>query len=320
MIYKILTVPIDSIDSDDDAYVITTAGILTPLLESIRTVGLINPPLLKRRNDKRYRIVCGRRRFSCCRKLGWSELPAHIVPDSFVDVDCLTLAISDNRSHRSLNLIEQSRGIVKLSHLLPEENRFKTICSLLDLPLNQKVFQKIKGLSRLPATVQNGILQGELSFEGAVALLPFEPSEQIAFFELFKGLNLSQSKECELITLIDEIAGHKAVSLIEIIKSKPILEIMDVKNRNRSDKTRNVRAYLKRMRFPALTEAEDRFIAHLKHLRLGNSIQLSPPPYFEGSTYKLHFSFKSLEELQQQLEFLAKSAEKPTFCKIMKKE
>jgi hypothetical protein len=190
----------------------------------------------------------------------------------------------------------------------------------LDIPLNQKVFQKIKGLSRLPAAVQNGILQGELSFEGAVALLPFEPSEQIAFFELFKGLTLSQSKECELITLIDEIARHKAVSPIEVIKSEPILEIMDEKDCNRSDKTRKVRTCLKRMRFPAVTEAEERFIAHLKRLRLGNSIQLSPPPYFEGSTYKLHFSFKSLEELKQQLEFLARSAEKPAFRKIMQKE
>lgn len=320
MIYKSLVIPIDSIDPEDDAYVITTEGILPPLLESIRTVGLINPPLLQKRNDQRYRIICGRRRILCCQKLGWAELPVRIAPDSFADVDCLTLAISDNRSHRSLNLIEQSRGIVKLSNLLSEENHFKTICLLLDIPLNQKVFQKIKGLSRLPAAVQNGILRGELSFEGAVALLPFDPLEQIVFFELFKGLSLSQSKECEIITLIDEIARHKAVSPIEVIQSEPIRAIMDEKNRDRSDKTRKVRTCLKRMRFPAITEAESQFTAHLKRLRLGNSIQLSPPPYFEGSTYKLCFSFKSLEELKQRLECLAKSSEKQAFHKIMQKE
>lgn len=320
MIYKSLTVPIDNIDLDDDAYLITTEGILPPLLESIRTVGLINPPLLKKRNDQRYRIICGRRRILSCQKLGWSELPARIAPDTLADVDCLKLAISDNRSHRSLNLIEQSRGIVKLTPLLPEEDRFKTTCLLLNIPLNQKVFQKIKGLSTLPDAVQNGILQGELSLEGAVALFPFGPLEQIAFFELFKGLNLSQSKECELITLIDEIARHEAVSPIEVIESEPILEIMGEKGRNRSEKTRKVRACLKHMRFPAVMEAEDHFFANLKRLKLGNSIQLSPPPYFEGTTYKLHFSFKSLEELKQQLEVLTKSAKKPAFRRIMQKE
>ena len=320
MIYESLRVPIDSIDLEDDAYMITTAGSLRSLLESIRIGGLINPPLVKKRHDKCYRIVCGRRRILCCQVLGWSELSAYVVPDSLDDLHCLKLAISDNRSHRSFNLIEQSRGIVKLTCLLPEEDRFHAICLLLDIPFNQNVFNKIQGLSKLPRSVQNGILQGELSLEGAVTLFPFEPSEQIAFFELFKELNLSQRKECELITLIDEIAKREAVPPIEVIKSKPVLDIISEKHDNRSEKTRKVRLYLKRKRFPLVTETEDRFFTHLKHLKLGNSIQLSPPPYFEGNTYKLRLSFKSLEELKQQLEVLAKSAEKPAFRSMIQKE
>lgn len=320
MIYKSLTVPIDSIDLEDDAYMITTAGDLRPLLESIRIGGLINPPLVKKRHDKRYRIVCGRRRILCCQMLGWSEISAYVVPDILDDLHCLKLAILDNRSHRPLNLVEQSRGIVKLTRLLPEENRFQTICLLLDIPLNQDVFNKIQGLSKLPRSVQNGILQGDLSFEGGVALLPFEPLEQMAFFELFKKLNLSQRKECELITLIDEIAKCEAVPPIKVIQSKPVLDIISEKDDNRSEKTRKIRLYLKRKRFPLVTETEDRFFTHLKHLKLGNSIQLSPPPYFEGNTYKLRLSFKSLEELKQQLEVLAKSAEKPAFRRMIQRE
>ncbi len=313
MTYKSLTVPIDKIDLDDDAYVISTEGVSQPLLESIKAVGLINPPLLKKRKDQRYKIICGRRRILGCKELGWSELSACIAPDTLSDLDCLKIAISDNRSHRSFNLIEQSRGIEKLAPLLPEKDCFKTICCLLNIPLNRKVFQKIKGLSKLPGLIQKGILQGELSLEGAVALFSFEPLEQAAFFELFKGLNLSQNKERELITLIDEIARREAISPIEVIMSDPIREIMDERDRNRPEKTRKVRDYLKHRRFPAITEAEDRFFANLKSLNLGSSIQLTPPPYFEGSTYTVRLSFNSPEELKQQLETLGKAAEKPEF-------
>ncbi|MBW2646774.1 MAG: ParB N-terminal domain-containing protein [Deltaproteobacteria bacterium] len=314
--YKSLTVPIDKIDLDDDAYVISTDGVSQPLLESIKAVGLINPPLLKKRKDQRYRIICGRRRILCCQ----DELLVHIAPDTLSDLDCLKIAISDNRSHRALNLIEQSRGIEQLTPHLPEQNRFKTICQLLDIPLNQKVFQKIAGLSTLPKPIQKGILQGELSLEGAVALFPFEPLEQVAFFELFKGLNLSQSKECELITLVDEIARREAVSPIDVITSDPIRNIMAEKERNRPEKTREVRAFLKSRRFPALSEAEDRFFANLKRLNLGNSTQLSPPPSFEGTTYTVRISFKSQKELKQQLEALGKTAAQPAFQKIIAKE
>lgn len=320
MTYKSLTVPIDSIDLDDDAYTISIEGVSHPLLESIKTVGLINPPLLKKRQDQRYRIVCGRRRIWCCNELGWSEVSARIVSDTLSDLDCLKIAISDNRSHRSFNLIEQSYGIERLAPLLPEANRFETICPLLNIPLNQKVFQKIKGLTTLPKSLQKGILRGDLSLEGAVALFPFEPLEQVAFFELFKGLNLSQNKECELITLIDEIAQREAISPIEVITSEPIRAIVGERDRSRPAKTRKVRDHLKRRRFPALTEAEDRFFANLKRLNLGNSIQLTPPPYFEGATYTVRLSFKNPEELKEQLETLGKSAETPAFQKMIGKE
>ncbi|MFH1673132.1 MAG: ParB N-terminal domain-containing protein [Pseudomonadota bacterium] len=318
--YKSLTVPIDSIDLDDDAYTTSIEGVTHPLLESIKTVGLINPPLLKKRKDQRYRIICGRRRILCCQELGWTELSAHIAPDTLSDLDCLKIAISDNRSHRSLNLIEQSRGIEQLTRHITEQNRFKTICQLLDIPLNQKVFHKVAGLSTLPKPIQKGILKGELSLEGAVALFPFEPLEQVAFFELFKGLNLSQSKERELITLVDEIARREAISPIDVITSDPIRDIMAEKERNRPEKTREVRAFLKSRRFPALLEAEDRFFANLKHVNLGNYIHLSPPPFFEGATYTARLSFKSLEELKEQLESLGKAAAQPAFQKIIAKE
>lgn len=320
MTYASLTIPIAQIDLTDDTYVISTEGDLRPLLESIATVGLINPPLLKKRKDHRYRIVCGRRRILCCQELGLTELSARIAPDTLSDLECLKIAISDNLSHRLFNLIEQSRGIAKLASLLPQKNRFKAICLLLNIPVNQKVFQKIKGLITLPAPIQKGILQGELSFEGAVALFPFEPLEQVGFFELFKGLNLSQSKECELITCIDEIARREVIAPIEVITSKQIRAIMDDKGRNRPEKTRKVRDYLKRRRFPTLTKAEDRFLVNLKSLKLGNSIQLSAPPYFEGTSYTVRLSFKTLEELKQQLEVLGKAAEKPAFQKIIQKQ
>ncbi|MDL1978257.1 MAG: ParB N-terminal domain-containing protein [Deltaproteobacteria bacterium] len=312
--------PAERIDLDDETYLIGGKGDLRPLLESIREWGLINPILLQERKDQRYRIISGRRRLLCCIQLGWSGISARVATDALSDLDCLKIAVSDNRSHRPLNLIEQSDGIHKLEPHFSEKEGFTAISLLLDIPLNLKVFQKIRGLARLDTRIQEEIVRGGLSLEGAVALFPFEPSEQMGLFELMKELNLSQNKECELIELVDEIARRETVSPLQVIRSNPIRKIMENRDQNRPEKTRKVRSYLKQKRFPSITEAEDRFCANLGTLKLGNSIRLSPPPSFEGSAYSVRFSFKTAEEFTQRMETLQEASKKPAFNKIMQKK
>ena len=50
-------------------------GDLKPLEDSIQELGLLHPVVL----NSNYRLIAGVRRLEACKRLGWTEIPAHIV-------------------------------------------------------------------------------------------------------------------------------------------------------------------------------------------------------------------------------------------------
>ena len=81
------------------------------LVESMGRLGLIEPIVVRRENDK-YQIVAGERRFRAAVKLGWIDIPARIVNDSS-DI-CYEMALAENEKRKSLNPWEVGRAILYL--------------------------------------------------------------------------------------------------------------------------------------------------------------------------------------------------------------
>ena len=68
---------------------------------------------------------------------------------------------------------------------------------------------------------------------------------------------------------------------------------------DRVQKSRRIKDYLSRRRFPTVFKTKAKFEKIIKTLRLGETINLIPPKDFEGATYKLTLQFKSHAELQE---------------------
>src|SRR5690349_10526684 len=51
-------------------------GDLSALMDSLRTVGLVQPIIVERLPEDRYRILCGERRYTAAVRLGWSHIQA----------------------------------------------------------------------------------------------------------------------------------------------------------------------------------------------------------------------------------------------------
>ena len=125
------TIPLSSINLQDDEFRITTREDVDELSTSIQQTGLISPPLLIETSSG-HSIVSGFRRVSACLNLGWHEIIARILvpkPDHF---DCLRIAIADNALQRPLNLIETSRALHKLSLLLSQLEQLAAVTAAPD--------------------------------------------------------------------------------------------------------------------------------------------------------------------------------------------
>ena len=306
------SVTADRINLQDDTFRITTRTDIDDLLESIAYDGLITPPLLIKKNST-FTIVSGFRRIATCLELDWKEITARVLKPDTEALDCMRLAIAENTLQRSLNLIETSRCLQKLSLFISDRRRLSESASSLGLPDNPSIIDKIKSLGFLPQPIQRGILADTISLAMAKELESLEADCAIAFARLFDQLKIGLNKQKEIVTLVKEIARREGHSTQEVMEDNHFIRIMTHPDLDRGQKSRKLRSYLRQRRYPRLAAAQKKFEVHRKNLNLGNDIKLIPPKDFESTTYGLNLTFTNIEHLKTLQARLAKIIQQPDF-------
>jgi ParB family chromosome partitioning protein len=137
---------------------------LEELAESIRQQGLIQPIIVRPRNDGSYEILAGERRWRACKLVG-KELVEVVIKD-VDDQAALAMSLIENIQRENLNPIEEAEGYQRL---------------IDDFGLKQSLVGQLVGKSRsrisrllsllsLPATARERISKGELSGAHGIVL------------------------------------------------------------------------------------------------------------------------------------------------------
>lgn len=162
----ILRIPVDMIEPNPfQPRMSFDQETLEELAESIRTLGLIQPITVRRKNDGRYQIISGERRFRACQMAGMDMIPAYIRNTD--DQGMLEMAIVENIQRENLDPIEVAMSYQRLI----EE------CSLTQEQMAVRVGKKRASVTnylrllKLPAKIQHDLKVGLLSVGHAKVLL-----------------------------------------------------------------------------------------------------------------------------------------------------
>ena len=155
---------------------------LEELAASIRSSGVVQPVLL-RRADARYQLVAGERRWRAARLAGLQSLPAVIRDLS--DADALELALTENLMREDLNPLEVARAYEVL------QQRFQLTHEQIAerLGATRSNVSNTLRLLKLPSSVQEMIVDGQLSMGHARALITLDSQAAQA---RFAGLIVNQ--------------------------------------------------------------------------------------------------------------------------------
>lgn len=297
MYFKTESVTLTSIDTSDQTYRITTRENIDDLTASFETVGLLNFPFL-RQIDSGFMIVSGFRRIAAAaHHLNAARIDARIVKNGN-PLAYVKLAIADNSSQRELNLIETSRSLSLLSAVCQDTESLAGAAEKLGLPCHPAVVDKIIGLCRLPRSFQEALLAGTVSVSMAndLAMLAGEEGELLVGF--FNDFKMSLNKQKEVFVTLMEIAARDERSISDIFQDSQLKEILENADMDRVLKTQKVRRYLKQIRFPSISKANDAFEKSKKKLGLGNRVDLIAPKNFESPEYRLNLTFHNQAELR----------------------
>lgn len=294
------TIPLDAVDLEDRAFIVTFGRSCALLARAIQRAGLINPPVLAAAPGRSsYRIVCGCLRVQALRQLGFADLPARVIQPGAPDAEILAWALYDNFSHRAFNPVEQAGAVERLLNYLPEDEVVSLWLPLLGLQPSVKALDACLRIDSLELELKQALICGSIAGPSAVELALLPADDRLALYRLFTAVHLSASKQAEVIESCGDLARRDNTAICRILQADGIQEILAAPHPNLSQKGEQVRAWLRRCRFPRLTRREDRFAALAKRLPRAGGVRLAPPPSFEGGTYRLEIAFSRQETLAE---------------------
>ncbi|HOJ48773.1 MAG TPA: ParB/RepB/Spo0J family partition protein [Bacillota bacterium] len=139
---------------------------LSELADSILLHGLVQPIVVRKKENGFYEIIAGERRWRACKMAGLSEIPA-IVKD-VGDLNASELSLIENLQRENLNPVEEANGYRELieKYGLTQEEAAKRVGK------SRVAVANLLRILKLPQAVLTLVEKNELSYGHARALIP----------------------------------------------------------------------------------------------------------------------------------------------------
>lgn len=310
-------VRLDTIDINDHTCLITTETCTDDLFFSIKSTGLLHPPLLIKTKSS-YSIVSGFRRISAMKSLCFSDVDAWILKNPYDKLETIKIAITENALQRPLNIVEKARSLKLLSKCIDDVNDLIQIGKKVGIPCDKELLSKFLRINDLSDHIQKGLIHGYISMPVALMLEKYNHHTINLFVDIFFKLRLSLNRQREIISHVSEIAFRDDITPDQVINVY-LNEVMNDDDLDRNQKTQKLRKLLKQIRFPELSKVEENFTKNVKKLNFGKGIQLVPPSNFEGTDYMFQLTFKGLNEIYSIQSNLNRIIKDPEFEKTLNK-
>src|SRR5918994_3136243 len=165
---------------------------LEDLMVSIKQKGLINPPLVRLKNDH-YEIIAGHRRLEACKLLGWHTITCHIVDVD--DKNAYEISLIENVQQKTMSPIEEARAFKEYVDAFgwgSESDLARRIGKS-----QEYISRRIRLLS-LPEGLQKDVLEGKMSVSTAEELLPLNDTaivQELGTYVARNALNKEETRQ-----------------------------------------------------------------------------------------------------------------------------
>jgi ParB family transcriptional regulator, chromosome partitioning protein len=295
---KFTQVNIDQIDTNDQRFQISPYFSVDSLIPSIKKSGLLNPPVLTKREQK-YIIVSGWRRITACQKLSVPLIPVFVMPGES-DLKAFKIPVYENLSIRDYSQIEKAAVIRKFYDFGEEpENIIKKYMSLLKIPPTREVMEVYLNIDGLKENIKKTAHQKNWSLGMLEIMTELAPEEAQALYPFMEPLSLNKQKQ--LIENLFDISRKQDVSVQNLLNSGELLRIQDDKSLNPFQKAEKIYMLSKKLKNPTFNTWEKAFRELSQSLDLPEEMKVIPSKFFEGDTITIKLDIKNREELKKHI-------------------
>lgn len=181
------------------------AEALEELANSIKEIGLIQPITLRKIADEKYQIIAGERRFRAAQMAGLNKIPAYVRKAK--DDGMLEMALVENIQREDLDAIEIALSYQRLI----DELEFTQEELSTRVGKKRSTVTNYLRLLKLPAIVQKGLIEKQISMGHARAIINIEdPETKIMIYEQIIKYGFSVRKVEEIVRNLNEEKHEQA--------------------------------------------------------------------------------------------------------------
>jgi ParB/Sulfiredoxin domain len=306
-------VALKDIDWRDTTYQITCGRSLQPLKASIQAVGLLQPPVLQESGVKGLRVVSGRRRLRVWKQLNRSECPVRLVPADQPEKGLFLLSFYEAIGQGELNTIERAVSLEKLSRHFSEERVLSEFLPLLGLPPKREILARYLRIAAAGPWFWPAVVEGRLFPEILEWIDKEFPSQRELLAALVVHLRWGYQKQREFLAGLKELTWRQRVKPEQLITAPSITDWLKRGDLSPQQQGEAIRKFLHQELFPISTKTEKEFNEKRVRMKLDPRTQLTPPPFFEGGTYRLEVRFSEERELRESLDRIRRALESGCF-------
>src|SRR3989344_7661567 len=192
---------------------------LQELADSIKVHGIIQPIVVIPREDGKYEIVVGERRFRASRLAGLTKVPAFVSERMTPQVK-LEIALIENMQRADLNPIEEAKAYQRLK----EEFGMKVTEIASRVGKDHSTVVNLIRLLNLPVEVQRALIEEKIAEGQARPLLTLRDREEM--LEMFKIIMRDGMKVRDIEAKVREIARRK-IKVREMFTPDPFLTSLE---------------------------------------------------------------------------------------------
>lgn len=278
---------ISDIDLSNPRFLVPYKQISTELYNSIKSIGIINPPIIIK-NDNGYLVLTGFKRINVAGELGIKSLFCKVINESDISFqDCIKIIYEDNKDRfTDIEIAEIGRKHIE------NGNDIKQFLQLIGYPATGKNLQRYTCLSKLDTRIINCYLDKKLNAEQCYLLARINAEDALLLInKIIVPFRFNTNETREYLSEVRDISLRDNISISQIVEN--VLNMQEENTKN------GIRLEIKKLRSPRLVEVEKEYNEIVKSLKLPKGVLISYSPYFEKNYIEVKTRIDSENKLSE---------------------
>ena len=316
--YIFKSVPINSIDTDDQ---LTSFSFDIPpisLKQSIEEIGVIHPVTLVPLG-KSFRIVCGHKRIKIVSQLKIKEIPARILSPAPDEEAMLMLNLSENQFLHQYSDIEKGLILSKLYTVkIPEIRIIEKYMSMLGLEKSKKLLDDYLKANQLVLGLKTLLHEMNVPLRTFSVFFNWNAKSAMAAERFFSVLRPGVNKWRDLLEWVEEISTRDEITPLELFELPELQSILNQNDLAPNVRYDRIRQILHSRRYPILSDLRVRLARSLDALKLDDKTKVHVQDSFESDEIRIEMKFRTRDEFVNHLEKLVRASDSEALDELIR--